>query len=67
MGEKENSYKPPEIDKGELSKSIPSCSYCKKKGHIVSECWVLKKQNDNKPQGSIACNVLNRIFYAHWN
>ena len=30
------SYRPIEIDKGELPKSVPSCSYCKKKGHIVS-------------------------------
>ena len=51
-----NSYIPPEINKGELSKSIPYCSYCKKKGHIVSECCVLKRKNENKPQGSIECN-----------
>jgi hypothetical protein len=52
-----NSYIPSEINKGELPKSITSCFYCKKKGHIVSECWVLKRKNENKPQGSIACNA----------
>jgi len=26
--------------------------------HIVSECWVLKMRNENKPQGSVACNAL---------
>ena len=50
-------YLPKKINKGELPKSIPSCCYCNKKGHIVSECWVLKRKNENKPQGSIACNA----------
>jgi hypothetical protein len=31
------SYSPIEMDKGELPKSVPSCSYCKKMGHLVSE------------------------------
>ena len=58
------SYRPPETNQGELPKSVPSCTYCKKKGHIVSECWVLKRknegkpQNDSKPQGSVGCTVL---------
>ena len=52
-----NSYRPLEINKGELPQSIPSCFYCKKKVHIISECWVLQRKRENKSQGSITCNV----------
>jgi hypothetical protein len=51
-----------EINKGELPKSILSCSYCAKRGHIASENWVLKRTNNNKPQGSFAWNVLKDII-----
>ena len=51
-----------EINKGELPKSILSCFYCAKRGHIVSENWVLKRKIKNKPQGSFACNVLKDII-----
>ena len=51
-----------EINKGELPKSILSCSYCAKRGHIVSESWVLKRKIKNKPQGPFACNVLKDII-----
>ena len=48
-----NSYRPPEINKGESPKS---CSYCKKKDTLFQN--VLKRNNESTPQGSIACNVL---------
>ena len=44
-----------EINKGELPKSILSCSYCAKRGHIVSESWVLKRKIKNKLQSPFAC------------
>jgi hypothetical protein len=28
----------------EKLKPIPTCSYCKKKGHIKSECWALQRK-----------------------
>jgi hypothetical protein len=51
-----------EINKGELPKSILSCSHCAKRGHIVSESWVLKRKIKTKPQGPFACNVLKDIL-----
>ena len=31
--------------------SLPTCTYCKKKGHLISECFKLKRKNDlDKPQ-----------------
>ena len=30
--------------------SLPTCNYCKKKGHVIGECWKLKKKNELKPQ-----------------
>jgi hypothetical protein len=51
-----------EINNGELPKSILSCSYCAKRGHIVSESWVLKRKIKNKLQSPFACNVLKDII-----
>ena len=25
-------------------RSAPICAYCKKKGHLMSECWILQKK-----------------------
>jgi len=30
------------------NKSVPTCFYCKKRGHVMSECWVLDKKEKNK-------------------
>ena len=31
--------------------SLPTCTYCKKRGHLISECFKLKRKNDfEKPQ-----------------
>ena len=39
--------------KGVDTKSEPTCSYCKKKGHIISECFKLQRKNEKgvKPEG----------------
>ena len=39
--------------KGVDTKSEPTCSYCKKKGHIISECFKLQRKNERgvKPEG----------------
>ena len=38
--------------KGVITKSEPTCSYCKKKGHIISECFKLHRNNERgvKPE-----------------
>ena len=46
--DKPSELKASEIDKGTPLRSVPTCSYCKKKGHIISECWVLKRKNEQK-------------------
>ena len=30
--------------------SLPTCNYCKKKGHVIGECWKFKRKNELKPQ-----------------
>ncbi|XP_033761567.1 uncharacterized protein LOC117343335 [Pecten maximus] len=30
---------------------IVTCAYCKKKGHIMSDCWSLKKKEERKAKG----------------
>jgi hypothetical protein len=45
-----------EINKGEVPKSILSCSYCAKRGHIV------RRKIKNKLQSPFACNVLKDII-----
>ena len=30
--------------------SLPTCNYCKKKGHVIGECWKLKRKTELKPQ-----------------
>ena len=29
--------------------SLPTCNYCKKKSHVIGECWKLKKKNELQP------------------
>jgi hypothetical protein len=48
-----NSYRPPEINKGESPKS---CSYCKRKDTLFQN--VLEINNESISQDSIACNDL---------
>ena len=48
-----NSYRPPEINKGESPKS---CSYCKRKDTLFQN--VLELNNQSISQDSIACNAL---------
>ena len=37
--------------------SLPTCTYCKKRGHLINECFKLKRKNDfEKPQPH-ACTV----------
>jgi hypothetical protein len=48
-----NSYRPPEINKGESPKS---CSYCKRKDTLLQN--VLEINNESISQDSIACNAL---------
>jgi hypothetical protein len=48
-----NSYRPPEINKGESPKS---CSYCKRKDRLFQN--VLEINNESISQDSIACNAL---------
>ena len=36
----------PQEQKPETFKPGPMCSYCKKKGHLISECWLLQKKED---------------------
>ena len=48
-----NSYRPPEINKGESHKS---CSYCKRKDTLFQN--VLEINNASISQDSIACNAL---------
>jgi hypothetical protein len=33
-------------------KSAPVCAYCKKRGHLISDCWFLKKKNQSQSGGS---------------
>ena len=48
-----NSYRPPEINKGESPKS---CSYCKSKDTLLQN--VLEINNESISQDYIACNAL---------
>ena len=42
-------------EKRKFSKAtVPTCSYCKKKGHVMSDCWFLKKKNDSSPTGLVS-------------
>ena len=34
--------------RGMVSRSGPVCAYCKRKGHLLSECWALEKKEKNK-------------------
>jgi len=35
--------------------SVPTCVYCKKRGHLMSECWILqKKEQKNPPSNHLA-------------
>jgi len=30
-------------------RSAPTCAYCKKRGHLMSECWILQKKEQKNP------------------
>ena len=53
LGRKKNSYRPPEINKGESPKS---CSFCKRKDTLFQN--VLEINNERISQDYIACNAL---------
>ena len=46
----------PETQKSKEEKSFssPTCAYCKKSGHILSECFKLKRKQGFKPTGFIS-------------
>lgn len=35
--------------------SLPTCSYCKRKGHLIRECLKLKRKNDIDKHQPLAC------------
>lgn len=35
--------------------SLPTCSYCKRKGHLISECFKLKRKSDLDKHQPLAC------------
>ena len=35
------------------SQSIPICYYCKRRGHVMSECWSLEKKEKNKHKATL--------------
>ncbi|XP_062567274.1 uncharacterized protein LOC134229543 [Saccostrea cucullata] len=49
----------------ETLKQIPICNYCKKKGHIKSECWALQRKtpvsNDSKPSPTALTSVQGKV------
>ena len=34
--------------RGMVLRSGPTCAYCKRKGHLISECWALEKKENSK-------------------
>ncbi|XP_077977779.1 uncharacterized protein LOC144433347 [Glandiceps talaboti] len=46
-----------EKSKERMFKTVPTCAYCKKKGHLISECWFLQKKEKNAKSYPIACTV----------
>ena len=54
-----NSYRPPEINKGESPKS---CSYCKRKDTLFQN--VLEINNESISQDFIACNALTDFLMS---
>ena len=46
-----------------VSSAIPMCAYCKKKGHLMSECWTLKRKEERRSQlSSNACTAVKNIL-----
>ena len=42
-----------------LPSAIPMCAYCKKKRHLMSECWTLKRKEERRSQlSSNACTAV---------
>jgi hypothetical protein len=37
--------------------SLPTCPYCKKRGHLISECFKLKRKHDFEKPQSHACTA----------
>ncbi len=53
--------------KPDIFKPGPTCSYCKKKGHLISQCWLLQKkedQNNTFPSALIVAHNLVHNFEA---
>ncbi|XP_062610561.1 uncharacterized protein LOC134272333, partial [Saccostrea cucullata] len=49
----------------ETLKQVHICNYCKKKGHIKSECWALQRKkpvsNDSKPSPTALTSVQGKV------
>ena len=54
----------------ETSKSGPICNYCKKKGHVKSECWALQRKNqqsnDDRPSPNALTAVQGKFTYSQF-
>jgi len=37
----------------------PTCAYCKKKGHVISECWILKRKNEARGVSNAVASVVS--------
>ena len=37
-------------DQGGRLPGGPTCYYCKRKGHVMSECWSMERKEKNKPK-----------------
>lgn len=51
-------------DKNDMTtKSGPMCNYCKRKGHVKSECWALqrKKLNSDNPSPSALTSIQGKF------
>ena len=50
--------------------SAPVCRFCRKAGHIMSDCFKLKQrrqgQNDSKPTGNVICSVMLMMCVAQF-
>ena len=42
-----------DISDSSRRQSVPTCYYCKRKGHVMSECWALKKKEKSKSKADL--------------
>jgi hypothetical protein len=57
-GKGSNSSQSFELGGGNPSRTVPVCNYCKKRGHLLSECWTLKrKQERNESENPVPTAV----------